>query len=134
MLPALLVLLGGVVVVTVWRNQREVISLADTAIRGVFQGKRELEAMVRQLLDGNQSVEGNAEAVWVNVDRPTAKEMLHAEHCRYVRDKHETELKGIGELKRDGGWLPFESLDEARKAYPSAQLAEDGCWEPASAP
>ena len=50
---------------------------------------------------------------WVNVDKPTKSCVVHREGCRYEQDKSETPLKGINELKRDGGWLFFASLEEA---------------------
>lgn len=40
----------------------------------------------------------------VNVDKPTRTCTIHKEGCRYVL-KNETPLKGIGELKDDGGWV-----------------------------
>ncbi len=50
---------------------------------------------------------------WVNVDKPTKKCTIHVEGCRFERGKYEMRLKGIGELRRDGGWLSFSSLEEA---------------------
>ena len=50
---------------------------------------------------------------WVNVDKPTKKCTIHAEGCQFERGKYETPLKGIGELRKDGGWLSFSSLEEA---------------------
>lgn len=53
--------------------------------------------------------------VWVNVDKPTKTCTIHAdEGCTYVKDRQETPFKGVGELKRDGGWISFNSVDEAR--------------------
>jgi len=51
---------------------------------------------------------------WVNVDKPTKTCTIHVRGCEYDNRKIETEYKGIGNLKRDGGWLPFESLKEAQ--------------------
>ncbi len=50
---------------------------------------------------------------WVNVDEPDNRKCtIHREECRYVL-RSETPYKGIGRLKRDGGWFPFPSLEEA---------------------
>jgi len=49
---------------------------------------------------------------WVNVDKPTKKCIIHREGCRYEQAKTETPLKGIGELKDDGGWVSFPSRGE----------------------
>jgi hypothetical protein len=50
---------------------------------------------------------------WVNVDKPTGTCTIHKEGCGYVL-KNESPLKGIGELKDDGGWVSFPSIDEAK--------------------
>ena len=50
---------------------------------------------------------------WVNVDKPTKRCVVHREGCRYEQDKSETSLKGINELKCDGGWFCFASLEVA---------------------
>ncbi len=59
---------------------------------------------------------------WVNVDFTTKICTLHAPSCIYEMNKAETNYKGIGQLKRDGGWLQFESAAEAemacRKRFP----------------
>jgi len=51
--------------------------------------------------------------VWVNVDIPTKKCVIHTEQCNYAKRKTETRFKGIEELKRDGGWFSFPSLHQA---------------------
>lgn len=51
--------------------------------------------------------------LWVNVDKPTKRCVIHRQGCQYEQDKSETPHKGIGELKRDGGWLSFASIEEA---------------------
>jgi hypothetical protein len=51
---------------------------------------------------------GNLFMVWLNVDKPTKKCTLHMnDSCTYLLKKSETPYKGIGNLKRDGGWLSF---------------------------
>lgn len=51
---------------------------------------------------------------WVNVDKPTKTCTKHVSGCTYEIGKRETKYKGIGNLKRDGGWLPFDSLKAAQ--------------------
>ncbi|EHQ89894.1 hypothetical protein [Desulfosporosinus youngiae] len=46
--------------------------------------------------------------VWLDVDQPAKKCTLHMnDNCSYLQKKSETLYKGIGDLKRDGGWLSF---------------------------
>lgn len=43
--------------------------------------------------------------VWMNIDKPIKKCTIHQDSsCTYVKNKKETQYKGIEELKRDGGW------------------------------
>lgn len=67
---------------------------------------------------------------WVNVDIPT-KSFLHVEGCRFEVNKKETLLKGIEEIKKDGGWISFPSLSEAEKffkqKYPNKTLFIHSC-------
>ena len=52
--------------------------------------------------------------VWLNVDKPTKKCTLHMNSsCTYMQKKSETPYKGIGHLKRDGGWLSFNDVKQA---------------------
>ncbi|MFZ7137857.1 MAG: hypothetical protein ACOWW1_05515 [archaeon] len=53
---------------------------------------------------------------WVNVDIPT-KSFLHVEGCPFEVNKKETLLKGIAKLKKDGGWLSFPSISEAKNYF-----------------
>ena len=131
MIPALIVLAGGAIAFSIWRNKEEAKTLADQAIRGAFRGKREIEVAAGRLLDQAWPQEDGGSTIWVNVDKPAAKATLHADRCRYVQSKHETATKGVGELKRDGGWLSFGSIEEALDSYPNAQRAADGCWSEA---
>ena len=61
---------------------------------------------------------------WLNVDRPTKRCVLHRPRCTYAVGKHETPFKGIGHVKRDGGWLGFASEQEARSYFESALQGE----------
>ncbi|MED4018537.1 hypothetical protein [Sutcliffiella cohnii] len=54
----------------------------------------------------------NINEVWMNIDKPTKKCTIHS-NCSFIDKKSETKYKGILELKRDGGWLKFNSKDEA---------------------
>lgn len=52
--------------------------------------------------------------VWVNIDIPTKQYVIHAVHsCHYVSRQSESPYKGINELKRDGGWVSFDSKSNA---------------------
>lgn len=52
--------------------------------------------------------------VWVNIDKPTKRYVVHStSSCQYVNRKAETSYKGINELKRDGGWVAFDSKGNA---------------------
>jgi len=53
---------------------------------------------------------------WLNVDFPTKISKLHIEGCRYCKPRASLtkELDGLG---RDGGWLRFDSVDEAKEYY-----------------
>ncbi len=61
--------------------------------------------------------------VLVNVDIPQKTCIMHTDDCIYTKRMHETKLKGIGVLKRNGGWLLFGTFVQT----------EDYCkreWEP----
>lgn len=59
-------------------------------------------------------------AYWMNVDKPTKTCVLHIEGCLYEKQKKETKWKGVGSLKRDGGWLRFNSPQEAGEFFAEA--------------
>lgn len=50
---------------------------------------------------------------WLNVDFPTSIARLHLSRCDHTQEISATELKGIGRLKRDGGWVCFETSEQA---------------------
>ena len=52
---------------------------------------------------------------WLNIDKPTKRCIIHTDDCVHVIGKSETSLKGDGELKRDGGWLEFDTPEKARE-------------------
>lgn len=54
---------------------------------------------------------------WLNVDKPTKKCTMHVEGCIFELEKRETPLKGIGRIKRDGGWFSFSSLQEIKNYF-----------------
>ena len=54
---------------------------------------------------------------WMNIDKPKKRCTVHSEVCRYAIEKSETSLKGIGMIKIAGGWMPFISIEEARKYF-----------------
>lgn len=59
---------------------------------------------------------------WMNIDKRTKSCMLHSDVCRFSRGKRETPFKGIGTIKRDGGWMPFISIEKARTYYEETWL------------
>ena len=86
----------------------------------------------KETLDRNTNLTKgeNCLKYWLNVDIPT-KSFLHSEGCRFEVGKKATPHKGIGELKRDGGWLSFSSILEAKKffeqKYPNKTLFIHSC-------
>lgn len=52
---------------------------------------------------------------WVNVDFPLKSCTLHALGCTYEMKKAETDYKGLRRMKRDGGWLQFDSATVAEQ-------------------
>lgn len=52
---------------------------------------------------------------WLNVDFDPREYScrLHRDDCPFIL-RTPTPYKGIGELKRDGGWLFFETIEEAK--------------------
>lgn len=56
--------------------------------------------------------------VWINIDIPIKQITYHyKDNCEYVEKKKETDHTGVGEIKRDGGWLQFEDLSEVIEYY-----------------
>lgn len=52
--------------------------------------------------------------IWANIDIPTKSFTIHHDAgCRHVFERGETPLKGLDELKRDGGWIQFETFLQA---------------------
>lgn len=57
---------------------------------------------------------------WMNVDTVFKKCVVHREECPWVdwvRNEGSPEFKGINELKRDGGWFSFDSIEEVESDY-----------------
>ena len=57
--------------------------------------------------------------VWVNIDKPTKRYVIHQEKCGYV----ELFAKKRDKSKYAGGWFHFPSLREAEALYHEE-------WEP----
>ena len=51
----------------------------------------------------------------LNVDKPDAKITSHDLNCKWVKKAKATSLKGVGSLKRDGGWMIFTEVADARE-------------------
>ena len=58
---------------------------------------------------------------WLNVDIPTKAATLHTDMSPCTDARRETEYKGKKKLKRDGGWLRFES-EAAAQAWLAREL------------
>ena len=70
--------------------------------------------MALMYAEGVKMVDGNK--AWINIDRPTKVARVHRPGgCVYERNKAETPHKGVGSLKRDGGWLEFPSMTCAKE-------------------
>ena len=85
-----------------------------TAGLGFMLGKERGSNMQQSRLtvsEGNVKVDG----YWVNVDFPLKSCTLHRVECSYAMNRAETEYKGMGEMKRDGGWLHFANLFAAEQ-------------------
>jgi len=56
--------------------------------------------------------------VWTNFDIATKSLTIHRNAgCKHVFERSETPLKGLDELKRDGGFIGFAKYLEAREFY-----------------
>ena len=75
---------------------------------------------------------------WMNVDRPSRRCQLHRSDCVHVQSIYATPLKGVGELRSEGGWLEFGSIPEAfsyfdrnyrELEYDRLEKCQD-CWRP----
>jgi hypothetical protein len=56
--------------------------------------------------------------IWMNIDIPLKTCTIHSDpNCPYIKNMAETRYKGIDHLKRDGGWLPFEHIREAKEFH-----------------
>ena len=54
--------------------------------------------------------------VWTNFDIATKSLTIHQNAgCKHVFERSETPLKGLDELKRDGGWIQFEKYLQAHE-------------------
>jgi hypothetical protein len=54
-------------------------------------------------------------SVWVNIDIPLKKYVIHWQmNCAFLGKNDQSSYKGVGILLRDGGWLPFDTLQEAQ--------------------
>lgn len=58
------------------------------------------------------------QTIWLNIDIPLKRCTVHGDpKCPYVQNMVETRYKGIDRLKRDGGWLRFGHIREAREFH-----------------
>jgi hypothetical protein len=59
--------------------------------------------------------------VFINIDIPTKKFTIHHQ-CAYTKKLKETPLKGVGQLKRDGGWLQIDGLKKAESLFEESYM------------
>lgn len=64
---------------------------------------------------------------WLNVDLSTNISKLHMGGCRYCKPRAST-AKGLGRLRRGGGWLRFNTVEEAKKYH--IDNLEKMIWQP----
>jgi len=68
----------------------------------------------KQLFSSRKN-DNNKAKLWVNIDIPLKRCTFHGcPSCIYVLKKKETDYKGIGRLKRDGGWIGFSNIETAQ--------------------
>jgi hypothetical protein len=77
------------------------------------------------LKEWSKNTGSNGLRYWLNIDKPSKKCILHTEGCTYETNKEATPNKGLGEIKRDGGWLSFSSRQET-SAYFKHKWASRG--------
>ena len=65
---------------------------------------------------------------WLNISRSTGAWKLHKENCRFCTPK-ETSLKGLNELKHDGGWIEVDSYNSAYEYY-KLNHHDNEYWQP----
>jgi hypothetical protein len=53
--------------------------------------------------------------IWVNIDLPLKTCTIHTNNCLYINNMKGSLYKGINLLKRDGGWISFENIEEANQ-------------------
>jgi hypothetical protein len=95
---------------------------AYTEAKQILGSMRAATAFLRELpaetaKPETDAIETGIEAcVWVNVDKPTRHCTIHGDPtCGFAEGKTATDWKGIGEIKRDGGWLSMASVEAAEK-------------------
>jgi hypothetical protein len=71
--------------------------------------------------------------IWVNVHFPDKLCTAHKSTCGHVLQE-ETSLKGIREIRGDGGWYDFTIVDEAllwsKNNYPHYEFKKCGKCKP----
>lgn len=68
---------------------------------------------------------------WLNVNYITGIWKLHESSCRYCKPV-ENMFKGVNEIKKNGGWINFESASKAL-AYFEKNSKNDSIWQPCKA-
>jgi len=58
---------------------------------------------------------------WLRVDLEEGKHRLHREDCPHILPE-ETRTMGLREMKKNGGWIEFDSVGEAMKYIKENQI------------
>ena len=65
---------------------------------------------------------------WLNIDKGTGVWKLHKETCQHCIP-HGTALKGVNNMKSDGGWFQIKSYQSAYKFFQSDHAHKE-YWQP----
>lgn len=61
---------------------------------------------------------------WLDVDLPAGKATLHRGECVHIQPEA-NDVKGVNEMRAEGGWFSFESAGEAMRFYKTKRLSGD---------
>ena len=64
---------------------------------------------------------------WLNIDLPWGIWKIHRKGCRHINPR-ETKMKGLNEMKDNGGWYSFQTFQEAYEYY--LKHGPNDTWQP----
>ncbi len=65
---------------------------------------------------------------WLNADKSTGAWKLHMDSCRFCKPV-DTKVKGLNQMKNNGGWFKYDSYQIAFKFYQSEHMYSE-YWQP----